>query len=108
MYYKIYARHEETLSLNDVFVISKKLLKNKGRIVIVNRPENLINIIVMMRNNNIEPKRIRFVYPKKDRDAKIVLVEGVKNGKPSIKVEQPLYIHKYNGKYSTEINKMFE
>jgi tRNA1(Val) A37 N6-methylase TrmN6 len=106
--HKVYARHEETLTLKDLMTIARKVLKNKGRIVTVNRPENLINIITTMKENNIEPKRLRFVYPKKDKDAKIVLVEGVKNGKPSITIERPLYIHDENGEYSLEIKKMFE
>lgn len=106
--HKVYARHEETLTLNDIMVISKKLLKNKGRIVMVNRPENLIDIIELMRKNNIEPKRLRFVYPKINKDAKIILIEGVKNGNASLKVESPLYIHDINGEYSKEIKDFFE
>lgn len=106
--HKAYARHEETLTLTNLMVVAKKILKNMGRIIIVNRPENLINIITTMKENNIEPKRLRFVYPKKGKDAKIVLVEGVKNGKASIKIESPLYIHDESNEYNQEIKNMFE
>jgi len=84
--YKTIARHEVNLNLNQIFNISKKLLKNNGSIAIVHRPERLVDIIQEMKNNNIEPKKIRFVYPKKDKEANILLIEGTKNGKPGLKI----------------------
>ena len=46
-----------------------------------------------MRKNNIEPKKIQFVYPGKNKEANILLIEGIKNGKPGLKILQPLYSH---------------
>lgn len=106
--YKTIARHEIMLDLERLFKIAKKLLKNNGNIAIVHRPERLIDIIEEMRKNNIEPKRIQFVYPKKDSNANILLVEGTKNGKPGIKILPPLYSHDKNGEYTEEIKKYFE
>ena len=106
--YKTIARHEIMLDLERLFKIAKKLLKNNGNIAIVHRPERLIDIIEEMRKNNIEPKRIQFVYPKKDSNANILLVEGTKNGKLGIKILPPLYSHDKNGEYTEEIKKYFE
>ena len=106
--YKTIARHEVKLNLNNLFSIAKKLLKNNGVITIVHRPERLIDIIVEMKNNNIEPKKIRFVYPKKNSEANILLIEGTKNGKPGIKILPPLYSHLDNGDYTDEVKKYFE
>ena len=61
---KSIARHEIEINIEDVIKISKKLLKNGGSLSIVHRTERLIEIIELMRKNNIEPKRIRFIYPK--------------------------------------------
>ena len=61
-----------------------------------------------MKKNNIEPKKIRFVYPKKNGEANILLIEGSKNGKPGIKILPPLYSHLENGKYTEEIKQYFE
>lgn len=105
--YKIYARHEESLTLNQVFKVAKKLLKNNGIIAIVNRPERLIDIIIEMKNNNIEPKKIQLVYPYKDKEANILLIEGRKNGKPGLKFLNPLYSHNEDGSYTKEIKKYF-
>jgi len=105
--FKTIARHEKTLTLNQIFKIGKKLLKNNGNIAIVNRPERLVEIIEVMKQNNIEPKRVQFVYPKTKKDANILLIEGTKNGRPGIKILPPLYAHNDNGNYTNEITKYF-
>ena len=105
--YKTIARHEVKLNLDDLFKISRKLLKNNGSIAIVHRAERLIDIIEKMRKNNIEPKRIQFVYPHIDSESNIVLVEGTKNGKPGIKILKPIYAHNNDGSYSSEIKSIF-
>ncbi len=106
--HKTIARHEVTLDLEKLFKISKKILKNNGVISIVHRPERLIEIIEVMKKNNIEPKRIRLVYPKKEKEANILLIEGVKNGKPGLKIMSPLYSHDEFNEYTAEIKKNFE
>lgn len=105
--YKILARHEKTLNLDQIFIIAKKLLKNNGVIAIVNRPERLIEIIEVMKKNNIEPKKIQLVYPFKNKNANILLIEGTKNGKSGLKILPPLYTHNNDGIYSEEIKKYF-
>lgn len=106
--YKTIARHEIHLNLDDVFKISKKLLKNNGVIAMVHRPERLVQIIETMKKYNIEPKRIRFVYPKRNKEANILLIEGRKNGNSGIKILPPLYSHEEDGNYTKEVQKYFE
>ena len=103
--YKTIARHEVTLTLEQVLSIAKKLLKNNAPIALVHRPERLVDIITLMRKYNLEPKRIRFVYPKKGENANVLLIEGTKNGKPGIKILEPLYIQDDNGNYNKEITR---
>lgn len=105
---KTIARHEIHLKLDDIFSLSKKLLKNNGIISMVHRPDRLIEIIESMKKNNIEPKKIRFVYPKKDSECNILLIEGAKNGNPGLKILPPLYVHDENGNYLDEIQDMFQ
>lgn len=106
--YKTIARHEVHLNLEDLFKIAKKLLKNNGNIAIVHRPERLVDIIEEMRKNNIEPKKVQFIYPGKNKEANILLIEGIKNGKPGLKILNPLYSHLENGEYTDEIKKFFK
>lgn len=106
--YKTIARHEVKLNLNQLFNIAKKLLKNNGVIAIVHRPERFVEVVEEMKKNNIEPKRVQFVYPKKNMEANIMLIEGSKNGKPGLKILPPIYSHQDNGEYTEEIRKYFE
>ena len=62
----------------------------------------------VMKNNNIEPKKIQFVHPYKTKKANILLIEGVKNGKPGIKILPPLYSHLKEGGYTEEIKQIFK
>lgn len=105
---KSIARHELKLNLDDLMRISKKLLKNNGIIGIVHRPDRLIEILEKMRKNNIEPKKIRFVYPKIGEDANIILIEGKKNGNSGLKILPPLFVHEKDGNYTKEVLKYFE
>lgn len=106
--YKVFARHELTLNLNQIFKIAKKLLKNNGNIAIVHRPERLVEILSIMKENNIEPKRIQFVYPRPSMESNIVLVEGTKNGKTGLKILPPIFVHNQDGSYTEEVQKYFE
>ena len=106
--YKTIARHEIKLNLDDIFKISKKLLKNNGYVAIVHRPERLLDILNSMQKYNIEPKKIQFIYPKTNMEANTLLVEGMKNGKKGLKVLNPIYTHIDNGEYTEQIKKYFE
>lgn len=106
--YKTIARHEVKLNLDDIFKISKKLLKNNGYVAIVHRPERLLDILESMKKYNIEPKKIQFIYPKTNMEANILLVEGKKNGNKGLKILPPIYTHLENGKYTEQIKKYFE
>ena len=106
--YKTIARHEIKLDLEKLFKIAKKLLKNKGNIAIVHRPERLSDIVSEMKKKNIEPKRIQFVYPSINSEANILLIEGTKNGNPGVKILPPLISHKQNGEYTEQVKQFFE
>lgn len=106
--YKTIARHEINLNLDDIFKISRKLLKNNGSIAIVHRPERLIDIIDAMQKYNITPKKLQLVYPKKDKEANILLIEGTKNGKSGIKIMSPLFVHNEDGSYTESVKQYFE
>lgn len=104
---KTIARHEVTLTLEDVLKLARKLLKNQGVIALVHRPERLVDILVEMRKNNIEPKKIQYVYPNKNENSHILLIEGKKNGNSGLKVLPPLYVHNADGSYTEEVKKYF-
>ena len=104
---KAMARHEVSIKLEDVIKIAKYLLKNGGTFALVHRPNRMIEIINLMQKYGIEPKKIQLVYPKVSKEANILLIEGVKNGKSGLKVEKPFIVHDNNGNYVEEVRKMF-
>ena len=106
--YKTIARHEVKLNLSQLLKISRKLLKNNGILGIVHRPDRLTDILVEMRSNNIEPKKIRLVYPRIGEEANILLIEGTKNGNVGLKILPPLFVHDKDGNYTEEVLKYFE
>lgn len=105
---KLISRHEILADIFDFINTAKIVLKDKGTLYMVHRPERLADIIYALRENKIEPKKIRFVYSKKDsKEAKLVLIKAVKNGKDFLQVESPLYIYENNGEYTKEILEIY-
>lgn len=101
------ARHEIKMSLNDLISVSSYLLKHNGRLYIIHLPERLKEIFSYMSKNSIEPKRLRFVHSKISSEAKMVLIEGVKAGKPSLKIDRPFIIYDEEGNYTEETRGLY-
>lgn len=104
---KLVSRHEITANLEDFIKISAKLLKDKGSLYMVHRPDRLVDIIELLRKYKLEPKRIRFIQPSIEKEANLLLIKATKNAKPFLKMEKPLYVYKENGEYTDEIFKIY-
>lgn len=100
------ARHEIMCNIDDVCRCAGKLLKFGGRLCICNRPERLADVICAMRNNGIEPKRIRFVSKNPESAPWLFLIEGKKGSKPFMQIETQLYIRNENG-FSDELQRIY-
>ena len=100
---KTIARHEVLCSLDDVIRQTAKLLKPGGRCYYVHRPFRLVEIVSKMSACGIEPKRIQLVYPYVDKEPNMVLIEGLRGGKPRVEVEPPLIVYQEPGVYMPEI-----
>jgi tRNA1(Val) A37 N6-methylase TrmN6 len=97
------ARHEIYCTLEDVVEACSKLARPGGKVAIVHRPGRLVDIITLFRKYQIEPKRLQFVYPKFGREANTILIEGIRDGKPDLKILPPLYVYTEDGKYTKEL-----
>lgn len=100
---KTIARHEILCNLDDILRESAKILKPGGRFYMVHRPFRLAEILGKMTEYRIEPKRMRLVYPFVDKEPNMVLIEGLRGGKPRMTVEKPLIVYKEPGVYTEEI-----
>ena len=104
---KYISRHEVTASLKDFIKVSFDLLKDKGSLYMVHRPERLSEIIYELKNNKLEPKIMRFVYSNENSEPKLVLIKAVKNAKEFLKIEKPLFVYNEKGEYTEEILKIY-
>lgn len=100
--YLTIARHEVYCTLEDVVKACKLHVRPGGKVAIVHRPGRLVDIIALFRKYRLEPKRIRFVYPKQGKEANMLLIEGIRDGKPDLKILPPLYIYQEYGTYTKE------
>lgn len=97
------ARHELYLTLDEAVESASRLLKQGGKAAFVHRPGRLLDIVMAMRANRLEPKRIQFVYPKQGREANTLLIEAIKDGKPDLKILPPLYVYDDQNEYTPEV-----
>src|SRR5690625_4516979 len=100
------ARHEVLCTLEDVVKACKLYVKPGGKVALVHRPERLVDIITLFRSYQLEPKRIQFVYPKKNKEANTLLIEAVRDGNVGLKTLFPLYIYNEDDTYTLEERKI--
>ncbi|HOP86037.1 MAG TPA: tRNA1(Val) (adenine(37)-N6)-methyltransferase [Syntrophorhabdaceae bacterium] len=99
---RLIARHETLLPLESLLNGASKMLKQKGRLYLIYPVKRLGELIWRAQSEKLEAKRIRFVHPRKDKQANLFLVEFVKRGGIELIVEKPLYIYE-NFYYTEEI-----
>jgi tRNA1(Val) A37 N6-methylase TrmN6 len=102
------AKYELNCNLKEVITACSKLVKSGGKVAIVHRPSRLAEILFVLQQVNIEPKRIRFVHPQLDQEANMVLIEGMKDGKPSLRLLPPCVVHLPSGQYTFELQELLE
>lgn len=102
------SRHEVLCTLNDFFALASKVLKVRGKLFMVHKPERLVDILCSMREYFIEPKTIRFVHPKPSVKPNIVLISGAKKGGQDLKILPPLYVYDDKGNYTNELRRVYQ
>ena len=102
------ARHEVEINLEELIKIASELVKDRGYFYLVHRADRLSEILNNLIEYRFEAKKIKFCYTTKYKNAKIVLIEAIKNGKTGLTILPPLIINKENGEYTDEVLRMFE
>ena len=88
---KAIARHEIKLNIEEFFIYCNNLLSPHGKVYIIFPAERIYDLLKNMNENEIKPKTIRFVHTKKEDNAKLVIVSGIKNGLQQPVIVPPLY-----------------
>ena len=93
------ARHEILCTLDDVVKAARDVLKPCGKLFMVHRADRMCDVIATFRKYKIEPKRLKIVYPCEGKAASLILVEGAKDGKPFLKLEEAVFMYDKDGNY---------
>ena len=100
------ARHEVACNLEDIIRVSGKLLQTSGRLCMCQRPERLAELMKLMSDYKLEPKRLRLVAQRKGEEPWLVLVEARKGGNIGLRIEPTLYVEE-NGELSPEMVEIY-
>ncbi len=104
--YLAIARHEIKTNLSTVVDRMSGLLKMNGHGYLVHRPGRLVEILDKLSAARLVPKRIQFIYPREGREANMVVIEAIKDGKAGgLKVAAPLIVHQ-GSEYSPAVKAM--
>ena len=101
------ARHEETCLITDVARAAAWLLHDGGRLCCVFPADRLLELADAMRACRLEPKRLRMVHSRLEKQAHLCLLESMMGARPGMVVEPPLVIYQGNGEYTDEMNKIY-
>lgn len=98
------ARHEITASLADFVRAAQYLVKYRGRFAMIHLPERMVEILSLLHEMNLEPKRLRMVYPNRSLPPSMFMVECVKGGRAGgLSVMPPLILMEEDGTYCREV-----
>lgn len=101
------ARTEAACALEDVCRIAGRLLRWGGALCLVHKPERLTDLLCALRENGLEPKRLRLVSPRWDRAPSLLLAEARRGGRPGLRVEPPLILENPDGSPSAELSRIY-
>lgn len=101
------SRSDSELSIEDWMIACGKLLKNGGRLCCVFPAPRFLQLCDAMRAGRVEPKRVRFVCARGDAAPKLVLLEGLKGGRPGLHFMPMLVTHDAQGNYTQEMKRIY-
>ena len=100
---KTIARHEISCTLDDIIKEASRELNFGGSFCMVHKVERMTDIFCLLRKHDLEPKRMRLIYPQLGEPANLILIEGIKGGKPFLNMEPPIYVYKSKNEYTDQI-----
>jgi len=90
---KAIARHEVEGTIEEWIAAMAYLLPPKGRCYMIYSASRGIDLLVNLRRNSLEPKRLQWIHPRTHEEASLILVESVKDSGTELRVMPPLMLH---------------
>ena len=97
------ARSEAACTVEGLCAAAGWLLHPGGRFALCYRAERLATLFSALEGSGIAPKRLQLVQHSPAHPPKIVLVEGVRMGRPGLKVLPTLFVNQFNAQWRKEI-----
>lgn len=102
------ARYEVNGSTQDFIRAAEKYLVPKGKMVMVHRVRRLPEVMAVMQAFRIEPQKLRFIHPRKEKAATLFMISGQKHANPGgFKVLPPLILYRSESEYSEELRQIY-
>lgn len=100
------ARQDRHASLS-AWLDLQTLLKSKGRFFLVFAAARAADLMALLKERRMEPKRLRFVHAYVNKTASLVLIEAIKSAGTGIEVLAPLVVHEKGGAYTEEMRMIY-
>lgn len=101
------ARHEIKVTVKDVVQAARRILRHRGKLLMIYTAERMADLFSQLESAGMQPKLLRAIHSTAGKEAKLILVEALKGGRPGIKIGPPLIIYRKDGSYTAEVEKMF-
>ena len=101
------SRSDSCCTLEEWIAACGRVLRNGGRLCCVFPAPRFLELCDAMRAARVEPKRVRFVVARETSSPKLVLVEGLKGGRPGLHVQPMLITHDAQGGFTPEMRRIY-
>ena len=104
---KATARSQNDETMEHLFKGAFSVLKGKGKLFLVYPASQMLFLMKCLQKHHLEPKHFQLVYPYADKPANLVLVEAVKDAKPTLHPMAPLIIYETDGSLTNELKSVY-
>lgn len=101
------ARKEILIDLNGILRAASRLLRSGGSFYMIHKASRLAEILVKMKDVQLEPKLLRFVQPYWESEPRYVLVQGRKDGREHLRIMPVLILHNADGSETEELKRIY-
>ena len=85
-YHKAVCRKEITVTLPEIIRAAYRKLKYGGRFALINRADRLAEVMYLLKDNGLEPKRLQFVSGTPGGKPYLIMAEATKGGRPGLEL----------------------